>query len=140
MGDISKTFNIAGDYIAEQNVKNQYVYLSADNTNIADRIKERNNLKQEVIDVDYEPLEEYCEYIDKQALAQYDLYTLMEFETMLRKACEQDAPTLVAFLNKYQKSGFLDFHGHGKKKVFETLRSHFPTMRKYSYTNFANYF
>lgn len=140
MGDISRTFNIAGDYIAEQYVATQNVYLTTNSDNTADKIKERTAGKQQVVDIDYEPLEEYCEYIDKQALAQYDLYTPMEFETMLRKACEQDAPTLVAFLNKYQKSGFLDFHGHGKKKIFETLRSHFPTMRKYSYTNFANYF
>ena len=139
MGDI-RTFNIAGDYIAEQHVETQNVYLSATDSPVTDRIKERNNQKQEVIDVDYEPLEEYCEYIDRQALAQYNLYTPMEFETMLRKACEQEAPTLVAFLKKYQKSGYLDFHGHGKKKIFETLRSHFPTMRLYTYTNFANYF
>ena len=139
MGDM-RTFNIAGDYIAEQHVETQNVYLSANDNSIADQIKQRNNLKQEVIDVDYEPLDEYCEYIDKQAMAQYNLYTPMEFETMLRKACEQDAPSLVAFLKRYQKSGLLDFHGHKKKKIFETLRSHFPTMRNYTYTNFANYF
>ena len=139
MGDM-RTFNIAGDYIAEQHVETQNVYLSANDNTIADYVKQRTNSYQQVVDVDYEPIEEYCEYIDKQALARYDLYTPMEFESMLRKACEQDAPSLVAFLKRYQKSGLLDFHGDKKKKIFETLRSHFPTMRDYTYTNFANYF
>ena len=136
--DANRTFYIKGDFIAEQHVATQNIYLSSESP-VAEKMQELKRQKQEVVDIDYEPLDAYCEYIDKQALLQAGVYTPLEFEAMLRSACEQDAPTLANFLRKYQQLHYLDFHGHSKKKIFATLSAHFPTMRKYSYANFATY-
>lgn len=82
-------------------------------------------------------VESYCEYINREKLAEQDIYTLDEFEKMFAKATKGEAPELAAFLHKYEKLGILDFKEHGKKKIYETLRAHFKEMREYSYTNFA---
>ena len=50
------------------------------------------------------------------------------------------AKTLAAFLKKYRQMGVLDFKGMDKKQIFAELRSCFPTMRHYSYSNFIYYF
>lgn len=83
------------------------------------------------------PVESYCEYINREKLAEQDIYTIDEFEKMFAKATKGEAPELAAFLHKYEKLGILDFKGHGKKKIYVTLRAHFKEMREYSYTNFA---
>ena len=82
-------------------------------------------------------VESYCEYINREKLAEQDIYTIDEFEKMFAKATKGEAPELAAFLHKYEKSGILDFKEHGKKKIYVTLRAHFKEMREYSYTNFA---
>lgn len=79
---------------------------------------------------------EKCIYIDEDALRK-GAYSYDIFEKMLREACERDARSLGIFLHKYERIGYLDFHGQSKKKIFEYLRSYFPTMRPYSYANFA---
>ena len=77
-----------------------------------------------------------CLYIDCDALRK-GAYTSDEFEKMLCHACESDARSLGAFLKKYGEIGYLDFHGDSKRKIWKTLQEHFPTMRRYSYQNFA---
>lgn len=81
-----------------------------------------------------------CRYIDFDKLAQNGIYTPEQFTTMLRQACEQDAKALGAFLKKYFKMGYLDFHGDNKKKIYEHLKECFPGTIKYSYPNFTQYF
>ncbi len=81
-----------------------------------------------------------CRYIDKDKLAEAGIHSEQEFTTMLRQACEQDAKTLGAFLKKYFKLGYLDFHGDGKKKIYDHLKACFPGAIKYSYPNFTQYF
>lgn len=81
-----------------------------------------------------------CRYIDKDKLAETGIHTLEEFTKMLRQACEQDAKSLGEFLRKYYKLGYLDFHGEGKKKIYEHLKACFPGAIKYSYPNFTQYF
>jgi hypothetical protein len=81
-----------------------------------------------------------CPFIDHDKLAQTGIYTSDEFKNMLRQACEQDAPTLGAFLKKHFKTGYLDFHGASKKKIYETLKASFPGTMNYSYVNFTQYF
>jgi hypothetical protein len=81
-----------------------------------------------------------CRYIDKDKLAQTGIHTEEQFTTMLRQACEQDAKTLGAFLKKYYKMGYLDFHGDSKKKIYDHLKACFPGAIKYSYPNFTQYF
>lgn len=83
------------------------------------------------------PAESYCEYINREKLAEQNIYTLDEFETLFAKATKGEAPELAAFLHKYEKLGILDFKGHSKKKIYENLRAHFKEMREYSYTNFT---
>ena len=81
-----------------------------------------------------------CRYIDKDKLAQTGIHTEEQFTTMLRQACEQDAKTLGAFLKKYYKMGYLDFHGDSKKKIYDHLKACFQGAIKYSYPNFTQYF
>ena len=82
----------------------------------------------------------YCEYINREELAKQGLYTLDEFEEMFAKATKGEAPELAAFLKKYLKLGILEFKGHSKRKIYDTLRAHFKEMRDYSYTNFASFY
>lgn len=79
-----------------------------------------------------------CPYINADVLAEKGNYTVEQFQRMLRQACEQEAKVLVDFLIKQEKYGNLDFHGANMKAIYTTLRSKcFPTMRDYSYQNFA---
>ena len=81
-----------------------------------------------------------CRYIDLDKLASTGIHTPEQFTTMLRQACEQDAPSLAAFLRRYLKLGYLDFHGDKKKQIYEHLKECFPGAITYSYTNFTMYF
>ncbi len=83
---------------------------------------------------------EYCEYINREELAKQGMYTLDEFEDMFAKATQEKAPQLAAFLRKYEQRKILDFKGHDRKKIYKTLRAHFPQMRHYSYPNFDSYY
>lgn len=79
-----------------------------------------------------------CPYINADVLAEKGTYTVEHFQRMLRQACEQEAKVLVDFLIKQEKYGNLDFHGANMKAIYTNLRSKcFPTMRDYSYQNFA---
>ena len=77
-----------------------------------------------------------CRYIDVDALNK-GAYKLEEFEKMLCQACESEAKVLGAFLKKYHKIGYLDFHGENKKKILAHLKEFCPTMRPYKYNNFT---
>ena len=93
----------------------------------------------------YEPvmraqMGERCRYIDVDALNKVGIHTLEQFEKMLCQACESTAKELGLFLRKYEKLGYLDFHGESKKKILAHLREFCPTMRRYNYNNFAAYF
>ncbi len=79
-----------------------------------------------------------CPYINADALKEKGVYTVEQFQRMLRQSCEQEAKVLVDFLIKHESYGNLDFHGANMKAIYTTLRSKcFPTMRDYSYQNFA---
>ena len=81
-----------------------------------------------------------CPFLVTEKLTEIGLYTPEQFENMFREAAESDAKTLAAFLKKYRQMGVLDFKGMDKKQIFAELRSCFPTMRHYSYSNFIYYF
>jgi hypothetical protein len=81
-----------------------------------------------------------CAYIHMEGLQATGIWTPDQFEAKLREACEQDSKTLSTFLRENEKKGYLNFHGDSKIKVFESLRTHFPSMRKYGYNTFATYF
>jgi len=80
---------------------------------------------------------EICRYIDLDALNKSGVYSLENFDKMLRKACESEAKVLGDFLRKYEKIGYLDFHSESKKSILLHLRECYPTMRPYKYSNFA---
>lgn len=80
---------------------------------------------------------ELCRYIDVDALNKSGVYSLEDFDRMLRKACESEGKVLGKFLHKYEKIGYLDFHGESKKRIFLHLRESYPSMRPYKYSNFA---
>ena len=82
----------------------------------------------------------YCEYINREELAKQGMYTLDEFEGMFAKATKGEAPELAAFLKKFGQRKILEFKGHSKRKIYDTLRAHFKEMRDYSYTNFASFY
>ena len=81
-----------------------------------------------------------CPYIDIEGLLTTGIWQPHQFEDKLREACEQDSNSLATFLRENEKKGYLNFHGDSKTKVLETLRAHFPSMRRYSYNTFATYF
>ena len=82
--------------------------------------------------------ETICPYINGDELAKKKIYTIDDFQKMLRQACEQEAKVLVKFLIQHREYENLDFHGAGIKAIYTTLRRDcFPTMRDYSYQNFA---
>ena len=81
-----------------------------------------------------------CPFLVTEKLTEIGLYTPEQFENMFREAAESDAKTLAAFLKKYRQMGVLDFKGMDKKQIFAKLQEYFPTMRRYSYSNFIYYF
>ena len=82
--------------------------------------------------------EAICPYINADVLAEKGNYTVEQFQRMLRQACEQEAKVLVKFLIQHKKYENLDFHGASMKAIYITLRKDcFPTMKDYSYQNFA---
>ena len=81
-----------------------------------------------------------CPFLVTEKLTELGLYTPEQFENMFREATESDAKTLAAFLKKYRQMGVLDFKGMDKKQIFAKLQESFPTMRRYSYSNFIYYF
>ena len=81
-----------------------------------------------------------CPYICLEGLAATGIWQPQQFEDKLREACSLDGKALAAFLRENEKRGYLNFHGDSKSKILDTLREHFPTMRKYGYTNFSTYF
>ena len=80
---------------------------------------------------------EFCPYICRDKLKEQGIYTLEEFEAMFARATKGNAPELAEFLKRYKEQGILDFMGHTKKQIYNTLRKHFHEMRDYTYTNFA---
>ena len=91
---------------------------------------------------DVTPIVEHapCPFLVPDKLTELGLYSLEQFETMFREAAESDAKTLATFLKKYRQMGVLDFKGKDKKQIFAELRACFPTMKRYSYSNFIYYF
>ena len=82
--------------------------------------------------------ETICPYINRDEIVKKGIYSVDEFQKMLRQACEQEAKVLVKFLIQHRDYQNLDFHGAGIKAIYTTLRKDcFPTMRDYSYQNFA---
>ena len=81
--------------------------------------------------------EDSCCYINREQILKNGIYTLQQFENLLRQAAENDAPSLVKFLKKYLSTGDLDFHGDSRTKIHRNLQEHFPSMRKYSDRNFT---
>ena len=84
--------------------------------------------------------ERNCPFVVAEKLQELNLYTYEEFVQMYRKAAETDAKTLAEFLTKYRQLGVLDFKNYEKKEILERLQAYFPTMKKYSYSNFIYYF
>ena len=81
-----------------------------------------------------------CKYINIEVVLQSGIWQPEQIEEKLREACEKDSKTLATFLREYEKLGYLNFHGDSKTKILETLRAHFPSMRRYGYNTFAAYF
>ena len=109
------------------------------NTRTTELSKEPTVFK-DIEDVHFEDAQQFCYYLNIEQIKDSDIWKPSDIEDKLRQACEADAKTLATFLKKYTDLGYLDFHGDSKKKILVTLQEHFPTMRKYSYQNFANYF
>ena len=137
MEETNRHFHIAGNYIDRQYIQTQNIYTTLPPA-AAGRTQNRNN--PDIVDADYVPVSDCCPYLDIRKLREESVYQPLEFENMLQKSAENDAGTLAAFLNKYRKLGYLDFHGDSKRQIYQTLRTYFPTMRPYSYQNFAAYF
>ena len=81
-----------------------------------------------------------CKYIDEDALAKTGTYSYNEFEKKLEQACQGTAKSLGEFLRKYERIGYLDFHGDSKRCIYEYLQAYFPEMRKYGPKHFSENF
>lgn len=131
-------FHIHGNYIAGDHIDIH------DNTsvNFYQGEQTRETSTHETCVEDVVPIVEQapCPFLVTEKLTEIGLYTPEQFENMFREAAESDAKTLAAFLKKYRQMGVLDFKGMDKKQIFAELRSCFPTMRHYSYSNFIYYF
>jgi hypothetical protein len=131
-------FHIHGNYIAGDHIDIH------DNTSVnfyqGENTKETSTYETCVEDV--VPIVEQapCPFLVTEKLTEIGLYTPEQFENMFREAAESDAKTLAAFLKKYRQMGVLDFKGMDKKQIFAELRACFPTMKRYSYSNFIYYF
>lgn len=111
-------------------------------THAGEKPQEEKSKKQKSVKTKKQELpkakeETLCPYIDGDALKCNGIYTIDQFQKMLKQACEQEAKVLVAFLIKHKEHGNLDFHGASRKAIYIQLRQCFPTMRTYSYQNFA---
>ena len=131
-------FHILGNYIAGDHIDIH------DNTSV--NFYQEENTKEtsthETCVEDVVPIVEQapCPFLVTEKLTELGLYTPEQFENMFREAAESDAKTLAAFLKKYRQMGVLDFKGMDKKQIFVKLQESFPTMRRYSYSNFIYYF
>ena len=138
MNNVIYYFHFDGNYYAGDHIDihdNTSVYFyQGENT------KETNTHETCVEDVVPIVVHDPCPFLVANKLAELGLYTPEQFENMFREAAESDAKTLAAFLKKYRQMGVLDFKGMDKKQIFAKLQESFPTMRRYSYSNFIYYF
>lgn len=81
---------------------------------------------------------DYCCYIVREAFIENLLYTLDQYQNTMREHCLSGAKSLVDFLQRGEKLGYLHFFGHDLKKIFETIKGAFPDTISYAYTHFAN--
>ena len=128
--------NVAGNYIAEQNIgtyieRAEHVHTQQPEDPSQPHIAE---------DVDFEEISTYCSYLDLDAIIKKGLQTPENLQLQLEKASEKDAKEFVAFLRDLEKKNYINFHGDNKRKIFQTLRAELPMMRDYTEGNFYFYF
>lgn len=141
--DKSRNIYVAGDYIASQTIGTQILRADRVYTNAPDKEQ-----PHEVEDVTFEevrgnaPISRAAQYpfVVPAKLAELNLYTMPEFETMYRDAAKAGAPVFAKFLKQYQKLGILDFGALNKKQIFDELKAFFPAEIQYLYNNFITYF
>ena len=130
-------FHIHGDYIAGDGID-----IHDNPFSTFCQGKRLPNIDSNACVEEVTPIESHtpCPFLVPEKLTELGLYTPEQFESMFREAAESDAKTLATFLKKYRQMGVLDFKGKDKKQIFAELRACFPTMKRYSYSNFIYYF
>lgn len=87
-------------------------------------------------DVEYEEVLTYCTYLDIEQINASGIRKPLEVQQMLEEASTRDAKVFAKFLRDFERLHYLNFHGHTKRKVFNTLRAELPMMRRYKESNF----
>ena len=140
---------ITGPYIAYQSVETQFIggnhthnYPAPEAPHSADH--------RLVEDIDFEDLSPSVSpesdsaslypFVVPAKLAELNLYSMAEFDTMYRAAAAKEAPDFAQFLKQYRNLGVLDFGRRNKKQIFELLQAFFPDEIHYAYNNFITYF
>ena len=82
----------------------------------------------------------FCPYIQTDRLQEVGVYTPEQFNQLISQEAEKTAPQFAKFLRKHEKSGYLNFGGHNKQQIFDTLHAYYPNMKGYKYNNFSLYF
>jgi len=140
---------VNGPFIAYQSVGTQFIggththnYPAPDTTHSTDH--------RVIEDIDFEDLSSSVSpeshsgslypFVVPDKLAELNLYSMEEFESMYRAAAAKEAPDFVQFLKQYKQLGVLDFGRRNKKQIFETLQAFFPDEIHYLYNNFIYYF
>ena len=77
-----------------------------------------------------------CMYIQPEKIMEVGVRTVEEYEEDLRIACEGSASVLVKFLKQGLQLGYLHFYSHNGKEVLINLQNSFPSMKRYTYSNF----
>ena len=110
--------------------KTQWTQYYLSDSSVCRQIQEILKKVRDFNYVNMDALEEYIANINHQM-------TYESFMNDFRIAAETDAPTLADFLHRYEKLGILNFHHDTKRTIHDKLQAYFPTMAKYTYTNFA---
>ncbi len=131
-----RIINVAGDYIAEQNFNGTYI-AHAEHVHT-----QQGESAQPIIaeDVEFEEIQTYCSYLDIEGITKAGIWKVEQVQKKLEDASQKEACEFVDFLRDYENKNYLNFLGHSKRQVFQTLRAELPMMRKYGESNFYNYF
>lgn len=95
---------------------------------------------RDIEDVTFEEINNYCRYLDIEAIKQRGIRTPAEVQTNLEEKSKEDARVFVTFLREQIGLGYINFHDDKIATVFDNLHDDLPMMRNYSKNNFYTYF
>lgn len=102
--------------------------------------KPEKKQNRDIEDVTFEEINNYCRYLDIEAIKQRGIRTPAEVQANLEEKSKEDARVFVTFLREQIGLGYINFHDDKIATVFDNLHNDLPMMRNYSKNNFYTYF